>query len=531
MPVHLHRLAVLAAALCAVALVALPSSAYAGTYTMRSCNVPGQPPAPAGPWEWRNTTGTANFDDCAVGGNFGLTFPAQRFMRPHDKARIQLHRPTGGPKQAIGIKQLRLWLIANLKGSGAPSFVFLEAAGAGSTPRRTELFGPPGGSTLDGGFVTPVYEDDNPSFETVLYCSSGAPGDCYLDDGRPLAIRGAEVTLFEGVPPSGRVDGGTLTTGQPQTGVKSLSYTGTDGESGVQRVEVVLGDRVVAIREFGSDPLHCAYSSWNACQENVSEDIPVDTSSVLDGDHPLTLRITDAASNRTVVQGGIVRVRNQGSPTAGLPPSSLSAPAVRFTNSDSSTIRSSRRVRYGERLKLRSVLRDADGRPMPGTRVDVLLRRAVGETEFRLVRQVTTDSQGVLRYTVPRGPSRLVRFAYRGTSDNGSYASVHDVKVAVTAGATLKLDRTRLRNGQRLRFAGTLRGVRVRKVIEIQVVQRGRWTTIASVRTRSSGRFSWSYRFARTFYPTTYSFRVRVRTERGFPYATGYSPKRSVRVG
>ncbi|HEV2752609.1 MAG TPA: hypothetical protein VGV36_02100, partial [Solirubrobacteraceae bacterium] len=69
-------------------LAALPTSAQAGTYVMRSCNVPGQPPAPAGPWTWQNTSGTTNFDDCAVGGNFGLTFPAQRFMRHHEQAKI-----------------------------------------------------------------------------------------------------------------------------------------------------------------------------------------------------------------------------------------------------------------------------------------------------------------------------------------------------------------------------------------------------------------------------------------------------------
>lgn len=524
-PANPRRLAALAAALCTVVFAALPSSASAGTYTMRSCNVPGQPPAPAGPWTSQNTVGMTTFDDCAAGGGFGLTFPAQRVMRHHAQAELRLHRPIDGPKHAIGIKQARLWLFARLGGSGAPAFVFFNSNREGSSPRRTELFGPPGGNTLDGGFATPVYEDDTPYLDTVLYCSSGAPGDCALDDGRPLEIRGAEVTLAEGVLPSGAIDGETLTTGQAQNGVKSLSYTGTDRESGVQLVEVLLGDRVVARRDFSSDRQRCRYSSWNACQETISEDVAVDTAAAPDGDHPLTLRITDAAANRAVVQGGVIRVQNHRSPT-----SSSSTPVVRFTNSDSTLLRTYRRVRYGKHLTLRSVLRDANGRPIPNARVDVLLRRAVGATTFRVVRRVTTDSRGVLRYTVPSGPSRVVRFAYRGAVDAGSYAFTHDVRVAVTAAATLKLDRPQLRNGQRLRFSGGLRGVKTPKVVEVQVMQRGRWQTIASVRTRGSGRFSWSYRFTRTFRPTKYTFRVRVRTERGFPYATGYSPKRSVRV-
>jgi len=447
-------------------------------------------------------------------------------MSPWDAGIIEIRRPEDGSKQAIRIHQVKLWMISRLAGTGSPAFTPFRAFTTSGSYQQHETFGPPGADQRSIPWVSPNYgSGDTVAFQAMLFCSSGGPGDCYLQESHALEIQGSEVTLFESVAPAGNVIGGTLTTGQEQWGAKSFSYVASDGESGVERVEVRLGDRVVGVSDFGKDAGRCPRSSWNACQESVSEDVTVDTTAVPDGDHPLTLRVTDAASNRTVVQGGIVRVRNHGSP------SSSPAPAVRFTNSDSGALRSSRRVSYGKQLKLRSVLRDADGRPMPNARVDVLLRRAVGETEFRLVRQTTTDNQGVLRYTVPRGPSRLVRFAHGGPSESGSYASTHDIRVAVAAAATLKLDRPRLRNGQRLRFSGTLRGVRMRKVVEVQVIERGLWRTIASVRTRSSGRFSWSYRFTRTFSPTKYTFRVRVRTERGFPYATGYSPKRSVRVG
>jgi hypothetical protein len=87
-----------------------------------------------------------------------------------------------------------------------------------------------------------------------------------------------------------------------------------------------------------------------------------------------------------------------------------------------------------------------------------------------------------------------------------------------------------LRNGQSVRFYGTIRGNKQRKVLEVQVRKPGGWDTIASVRSDSTGRWSWRYRFRRTYEPTRYKFRARVRTEAGFPYATGHSRTRWVLV-
>jgi len=435
------------------------------------------------------------------------------------------------PPDNISVRQVRLWLFARLEGSGAPAFVYVRGIQAEGSYLQSELFGPPGGNTMSSPFVSPVYPEGTSEFRTVLFCSAGAPGDCSLMDRRPLEIRGAETTLSESIAPRGVVDGGTLTTPGAQSGARSVTYTAEDDHSGVGLTEVALGDQVVASRNFGGDPGRCPHTGWAVCQRRVSEDLAIDTRSVPDGDYPLTVRVTDAASNRTVVQGGMVRVRNQSLGPGPVPNEPGGQPAVRFTNSKSSVLSTYRRVGYGKRLRVRGVLRDPAGRPLPNARVDVLLRPQVGETDLRLVKQLTTDGEGGFRYTVPRGPSRLVRFAYRPATSDSASSSTHDIRVAVAAGPTLRLSRARLRNGQSVRFTGQIRGVQMRKVVEIQVAERGTWKTIASVRSNSRGYFSWRYRFRRTFSPTKYTFRARVRTERSFPYATGSSPKRSVRVG
>ncbi|MDP8932545.1 MAG: hypothetical protein M3O70_29345, partial [Actinomycetota bacterium] len=122
------------------------------------------------------------------------------------------------------------------------------------------------------------------------------------------------------------------------------------------------------------------------------------------------------------------------------------------------------------------------------------------------------------------------RFAYGQESGDSTYAFIHDIEVKTKAGVTLHVSRNRLSNGQRLRFYGTIRGNKQRKVLEVQVRKPGGWDTIASVRSDATGRWSWRYRFKRTYEPTRYTFRARVRTEPGFPYATGNSRSRSVFV-
>jgi hypothetical protein len=356
-------------------------------------------------------------------------------------------------------------------------------------------------------------------------------------------MRGAEVTLNESALPAVTVGGGTLFSGSAQAGVRSVSYSASDRESGVARTEILLDDRVVAVRDFSGDRNRCAYASWNACQEAVSEEVAIDTRSVPDGTYVLGVRTTDAAGNTAVARADSITVRNQASPPTAAPgaPSAVAPPpgsqtsgpptGIHVTHVNSTrTFVTSRLIRYGSRATLQGVLRDPAGKPIPNAVVDVLLQTERKNSKLRKVTSRTTDANGRFEYKTNRGPSRLVRFAYGLSSETATYAFTHDVKVKTRAGVTLHMSRTRLRNGQSVRFYGTIRGNKQRKVLEVQVRQRGRWDTIASVRSDSKGRWSWRYRFKRTYEPTRYAFRARVRTESSFPYATGHSRQRTVRV-
>jgi 5-hydroxyisourate hydrolase-like protein (transthyretin family) len=524
------RLLLAFAALATVFALA-PQSAAAGTYVMRSCNVPGQAPAPVGPWTWQNTDLTVGFDDCRSGGAFGIRFGSTQTMRQFEYAALALERPQSGHKQAISIHQLRLWLVARLSGSGAPAFGPLRAYSSDSF-QQTETFGPPGGDSLSQPIVTPIYGDGTKRFIAMLFCSAGAPGDCSLSNSRPLELQGAEVTLKESVLPTVSINGGTLLSGATQSDVRSVGYEARDQESGVAKTEILFDDRVVAVRDFSGSQTHCPHIDWNACVGHVIEEVPVDTRSVPDGTYTVGARTTDAAGNTSLNRASTITVRNQGTPSS---TPSTQAPSgttgIHVTHLNSTrTLVTSRLIRYGSRATLRGILRDPQGNPIPNVDIDVLLKTERKNSRLRKAKSLRTDSNGRFEYKTNPGPSRLVRLAYRRTSADSTYAFSHDVKVKTRAGLTLHTNRTRLRNGQSLRFSGTVRGLEQRKVLEVQVRQRGQWDTIASVRSNSKGRWSWRYRFKRTFDPTRYSFRARVRTEAGFPYATGHSRTRSVSV-
>jgi hypothetical protein len=147
------------------------------------------------------------------------------------------------------------------------------------------------------------------------------------------------------------------------------------------------------------------------------------------------------------------------------------------------------------------------------------------------VATVRTDRSGGFRYTVAKGPSRLIRFGYRAHSGDATFAHTTDIDVRVHGQVSLRLSRPRLRNGQTLRYTGTVAGVGVRRpLVQIQVRDRGRWVNVCVVRTRARGAYACSYHFRRTFSPTTYTFRALVRKQEGLPYETDASPRRAVRV-
>ena len=192
-------------------------------------------------------------------------------------------------------------------------------------------------------------------------------------------------------------------------------------------------------------------------------------------------------------------------------------------------------VRIGSPVLVRGRLTTVDGRVVTGRRIEFQERVGAGDWRLRAVR--ATDDTGRAAATLRPGPSRRVRLVVAGTEQTIGAAS-RTLAVAVPARATLRASRRSLRNGQAVRFTGSILGGHVPRSgreLELQGYNplKGRWQPVRTqgLRTTRTGRYRTTYRFTATVGATvTYRFRVRVAPRPDHPFAEGFSRVVSVTV-
>jgi hypothetical protein len=451
----------------------------------------------------------------------GFAFPGDHRMRRDTRAVLRLVRPSDGPRSTIALLGLRLWLVARLTGSGSSLYVATTTTttrtSAGVVAQRVAQ--PPGADTLRAPRVIALDPRGVEALEVELACSGDALGDCLPDDVTPLAIHGAEVTLVEDVPPTASVSGGTLLGAGSVSGVRSVRYLASDPQSGIVRVQALLGDTVVGSRDLTA---RCDYADFTACPASDEGSLSIDTRDVPDGTYPLTLRVTDAAANQQVVHApALVQTANADRPGAARGSSSARGStgrvrlAARFAGSSPSTVT----VPYGRRVAIRGRLSTASRRGLGRAAIEVLERPARAGAREVPVGSVRTRADGTFSYALARhGPSRSVRLSTAPDVAGHVAASSRPLMLRVRAASSLRVS---LR-GITLRFSGRVlsgplpgRGTRVRL--------RGRargyaWASFASALTDRHGRFAGSYRLRAHRSGVQLQIRVVVPAQRGYPY-------------
>jgi hypothetical protein len=347
----------------------LAHSAMAGTYLMRTCNVPGAPRTTTAPWQWSAGGGTFANDDCANGGGFGLNVGT---MTSGYVSGVGV-----GTDGTIGIRRVRLWLVARLAGTGSSLYAVTQYGTAASAAPAMGLFNPPGGETLTTPWVSPEFPADTAIFQVYLNCGfdAGFGVGCTPNSTTALDIKGAEVTLEENLRPTASIDGGELMTDSAQAGVRGLAYTANDAGSGVARVTAVVGKTVAGTLDFAGD---CAYAALAACARARNGTLAVDTRKIPDGIYPVSLTVTDAAGNQQTVQAATaIRVANNAAGSAAPAADGLLGNA-RLTASFAANRRSMLTVGYGRRVVIRGRLRGSDRVPIGGASIDVEERSSGG---------------------------------------------------------------------------------------------------------------------------------------------------------
>lgn len=519
-------------AFTAAATVAIPAQpSTAGEYVIDQCSrrttfEPARVVA-----DWSAAGESRKYVDCSWrGGSFGLELPsAGASLRYGEFAWLRLGVPASLPGVELAGVALDFAIRANT-GNLAYFEIYSEGTRYHSEPVPADHSAHPLDLPLSGGVRT---------VDLALYCSTAhGPTNCSWGSAfEVLRIRGARLRLVEHTPPTATVDGGSLTAGGSRSGRETLTYSASDGASGIERVEVKLGTATVARRDFRADATACPRDSWAACVRARSEVLEVDTTQVPDGAHSLTLVVTDAAGNARSVAGGSVTVANR--PPAPATPSAAASPtapqpgraeATRIVASFAATGRSSIRARYGSRLRIAGRLSDDEGRPAADAEIEVQSRIALPSTDFAPEAVIRTDQAGAFTYDLAAGPSRVVRLVHRRAAGRTAETTL---TAHVAAPLTLSARPVRLRNGRVLTLAGRLPGkpLPVRGVIvDLQVRIDGRWRSFAAIRASSTGRYRHRHRFRHVFRPARFRFRARVRRDSRYPYTTGHSRSVAIRV-
>ncbi len=226
--------------------------------------------------------------------------------------------------------------------------------------------------------------------------------------------------------------------------------------------------------------------------------------------------------------------------SAGLPPNPLPAPTLGAgsgTNASeaayislgvTSTINSSYN---GSGVTVRGRLLDPAGEPIGGATLEVLQQVAMTGAPIVKIGLAHTTGDGSFTVRIPKGPSRLIRLAYRAFANETTYAFRRDIVQHVSTGVMLQVAPTRITPHEQITLTGRVLGGylgTLHPIVELQVRYLGGWRVFQTVRCKGSGVFETTYKFlgATGLFP----FRARVRASTGRPYTLGYSTTQAVRA-
>jgi hypothetical protein len=327
-PARAHRSLVAVLVLCAVALLCAGAGhARAGTWTLIGCTQPNGAPAPtdgwtAGWWAGGPTLGSGDTNSCATPGGalsaassqngaaYAYTGPEWVFNAPGGAAILG-----GSISATLSAPQGEAWI-----GTPGPAYDGADVIAncqQGSPPCQN-------GATESGTF--PISHPGGTSIYAPALCATSsiactATGSTGVN--AQVAITQAEIELAVEATPTARNFSGSLLS-HGANGTADLVFTASDpGASGgfgpgVYGVTVQLDGRTVYSGvpdtyhgdcvALGTDPATggLMFDHGQPCAPLAKLTIPVQTSALSDGRHPLTVAMSDAAGETaTVLQRSI----------------------------------------------------------------------------------------------------------------------------------------------------------------------------------------------------------------------------------
>jgi hypothetical protein len=537
---------------------AQPSPANAATYDVFTCTQPNGDPAPTDGWTpFTNNANMVAEDNCAQGSYLTAGMLGWKEVPVGAESGWTFLPPAG-----TRIKQATLhWDYNNSdwQDTGtATAFESLKAPYPDSRPFKTCVHSEPcccsvpwEGRISQRNLVAVPEEDLKP--ERVPGGGSGPPASITMVSGCTNPNGGADhcdgaslkyaavalmsmatTTLEDNSAPQVAVVGGTLTTGTELEGTQTLAITGTDSGSGIYQAILEVDGKQAQATTVDNNSGHCANVGQTTdgrpaflyvvpCALEVNDQyVSFNLATIADGPHRLTVLVTDAAGNTTVVLNREVIVgRGACNGTCG--------DQAKLATSDAELLKPITRRYPRSGLRLSGTLREPTGSPVAGARLELLQQASYTGAPMRATATTTTNGAGQWSVVVPRGPSRVLLVAWRSHALDAGYATQLEYHERVFADIGLRAPR-RVRVGAPFAFRGELAGGYIppeRSTVQMEIFFSGRWRTIETLHTNRRGRFAYSYTFS-TGAGSSYLFRARIQYSRAYPFLAATS--RPVRV-
>jgi hypothetical protein len=396
-----------------------------------------------------------------------------------------------------------------------------------------------------------VVQGTAPSLVLFAGCWGGRTANCTLgaSDVVQTQLIGSKVSIQDNVPPvmSGVKAGTGLLTPGVRAGDEPVTFTASDN-TGIRLAELVdvtdaSNPTVVASEDYNTGPntddgTRCDYTRPRPCPDLSDETIAA--SPPIGGHRTLLVRVTDAGGETSVSAPFSVVARGPLNGVNGGDGARVVAgfPAKVFRGKGKKrhavfVLRSRHTVSYGKGARIRGTLRGANGQPIGGADVRILVRENRLGARYVDRGGVTSGPDGRFQFNAPAGNSRLFRLGYKAYTGDDNFAARSTAELSVRARISAHGPRHVRRHGVAT-FTGRLvgrpfppRGV----TLDLQIFQpHVGWRVFGTTRTRKNGHFKVRYHFQ----PASsgrFTFRLRLRPNDAYPYTRGFSGRMRVRVG
>jgi hypothetical protein len=515
-----------ALALIAGAGLLSTSSAYAGNWMEVSCVNPNQSAAPSEGWSSfaaGGGYGSNNSTSCGPGSPMFAILSTDAAVGVGSAETLQ-YTPPGGSKLIGGSVDVSLYADGggyNASGTAVvytPNYaydgsdVFFQCA-SGLPPCANGTYDFAGVLGIPGGRGGNFYLSAGCGGHEGYACNSGG------SEGAWSLVRlwWANFLLSNEATPSASGVSGTLLSPNA-SGTQELTFTATDpGGPGVYLVTAQIdgkaaysgtpnnnGGKCVAVGTSGGALM---FDHSQPCPASESVDLPINTTTLPNGQHTLKLVVQDAAGNSAVVYDGTITTKQPSNGSLGALPgpgtASSTPPAVPNGIAASRTahlhlgIRARITRSYAHRkVRLTGRLLSAQGQPIGGATLEVL-QQVSGSPTATVIAHAKTRANGTFAAMAPGGPTRTIEVAYRAFSTDANYAALAKVQESVSAGLGLNITPRRTSPEGTITLSGRVFGPVPPQgvVVELLVHYRGRWEPFRDPRTDSRGRFQVVYQF------------------------------------